>query len=145
MLSLAESDVEKCQILFLLLNGVSVLKRKDIMNITKYGRHFSESKFVTKLLKLAKRAGKKLLYPAMLLYKIYESKNVSIKDKAIVIGALGYFILPHDLIADIIPLLGFTDDMAVMTIVIRTLSKAMTPELKNDAKEALEKILKEKS
>lgn len=115
------------------------------MNITKYGQHFSESKFGTKLLKLAKRTGKKLLYPAMLLYKIYESKEVSVKDKAIVVGALGYFILPHDLIADIIPLLGFTDDIAVMTIAIRTLSKAVTPKLKDDAKEALENILKEKS
>lgn len=110
------------------------------MMLTKYNKHLSESKFSSKLTGLAKRAGRKLLYPAMLLYNMYKSDKVSLKDKAIVVGALGYFILPGDLIADIIPILGFTDDIAVMTLAIRSLRKSITPEIKNAARQSVDKI-----
>lgn len=109
--------------------------------IKKYGKYFSESKFKEKLLRLMRKAGSKLLYPAVLLYTIYKSRDVKTKDKAIILGALGYFILPHDLIADIIPMLGFTDDLAVLSIVIKSLSDSITPQIKESAKEKLYKMI----
>ena len=70
------------------------------MILNNYQKYFSQSGFSSKVLSLAKRAGGKLLYPAFVLYTAYKSNEVSIKDKAIIIGALGYFILPKDLISD---------------------------------------------
>lgn len=54
----------------------------------------------------------------------------------IAIGALGYFILPIDLIPDAIPLLGFTDDAAVLIFIIKQLS-CIDEEVKKQAKEKL--------
>lgn len=38
--------------------------------------------------------------------------------KALIIGAIGYIILPFDLIADAIPVLGYTDDLASVAGVV---------------------------
>ncbi|MBR4885775.1 MAG: DUF1232 domain-containing protein [Muribaculaceae bacterium] len=92
-------------------------------------------------MKVAKRAGSKSLYPAFVLYNAYKSKEVSVKDKAIIIGALGYFILPNDLISDFLPIIGFTDDFAVLTLAIRSLRKSITTEIKEAARQSLNKLL----
>ena len=111
------------------------------MILNKYQTHFSQSGFSFKVLKVAKRVGSKLLYPAFVLYNAYKSKEVSVKDKAIIIGALGYFILPKDLISDFLPIIGFTDDFAVLTLAIRSLRKSITPEIKEAARQSLNKLL----
>ena len=51
---------------------------------------------------------------------------------ALILGALGYFILPLDLIADVIPVFGFTDDIAPLTLAYKALQVSVTPEI--DAK-----------
>jgi uncharacterized membrane protein YkvA (DUF1232 family) len=43
------------------------------------------------------------------------------------IGALGYFVLPFDAMPDVLPLLGFTDDAAVVAGVIRLVTTHITP------------------
>ncbi|MBQ5723549.1 MAG: DUF1232 domain-containing protein [Muribaculaceae bacterium] len=111
------------------------------MILNKYQKHFSQSGFSSKVLKVAKRVGSKLLYPAFVLYNAYKSKEVLVKDKAIIIGALGYFILPKDLISDFLPIIGFTDDFAVLTLAIRSLKKSITPEIKEAARQSLNKLL----
>ena len=111
------------------------------MILNKYQKHFSQSGFSSKVLKVAKRVGSKLLYPVFVLYNAYKSKEVSVKDKAIIIGALGYFILPKDLISDFLPIIGFTDDFAVLTLAIRSLRKSITPEIKEAARQSLNKLL----
>jgi len=50
---------------------------------------------------------------------------------------LGYFILPADLLADIIPVLGFTDDIAFLSFAVSTVSSYLTPEIKEKAMIAL--------
>ena len=50
---------------------------------------------------------------------------------------MGYFILPTDLILDIIPLAGYTDDMAAIMWAIHTVAKNITPEIKAKAKAKL--------
>ena len=57
------------------------------MILNNYQKYFSQSGFSSKVLSLAKRAGGKLLYPAFVLYTAYKSNEVSIKDKASIIGA----------------------------------------------------------
>ena len=44
---------------------------------------------------------------------------MSIKDKAIIIGALGYLITPLDFIPDAIPLAGLSDDLGVLIYVLQ--------------------------
>nr|WP_244492768.1 YkvA family protein [Bosea sp. Root670] len=53
------------------------------------------------------------------------------------LAALGYFVLPVDAIPDIMPLLGFTDDAAVIAAAIAAVAGSITPEHRERAKQAL--------
>jgi uncharacterized membrane protein YkvA (DUF1232 family) len=64
-------------------------------------------------------------------------KNTPLRAKAILLAALGYFVLPADTIPDFIFGLGFTDDMAVLTAAITAVRAHMTPAHRIAAKEAL--------
>src|SRR5919201_2658458 len=44
------------------------------------------------------------------------------------LGALAYFILPFDFVPDMLPVLGFTDDAAVLATAIRMVSSHITPD-----------------
>jgi uncharacterized membrane protein YkvA (DUF1232 family) len=59
------------------------------------------------------------------------------RAKAILLAALGYFVLPADTIPDIIFGLGFTDDIAVLTAAITAVRAHMTPAHREAAKQAL--------
>ena len=56
------------------------------------------------------------------------------------LGALAYFVLPLDALPDMLPLLGFTDDAAVLATTIKLVSDAIMPEHREAARRALEKI-----
>ena len=57
-------------------------------------------------------------------------ENTPMQHKMIIIGALGYFILPVDLIPDFIPVAGFTDDAAALVACLKTVSENVTPDIK---------------
>ena len=109
----------------------------------KYGKHYSDDGFWKKLRKLAAQAGTKLLYPALQLYYLMQSKEVPLGAKTLIIGALGYLILPADLIPDFIPALGITDDMTAIMLALRNVMHYMTPEIKSKAKEQADKIVRQ--
>lgn len=56
------------------------------------------------------------------IYDLLISGKLSGGDKALIIGALLYFINPFDLVPDIAPIVGFLDDMGVIGLVYRYLS-----------------------
>src|SRR5450631_222493 len=57
--------------------------------------------------------------------------------QAALIGALAYFILPFDFIPDMLPVLGFTDDAAVLVTAMRMVSTHIKPQHRDAAKRAL--------
>ena len=108
----------------------------DFMN---YGGKFSKRDFAEKIARIAKRAGAKLVYAALILYYTLQSDKVSKKDKAIIIGALGYMISPLDVIPDAIPIAGLTDDLAVLLYVLKKVWTGIDPEIIAKARERLSK------
>ena len=84
-----------------------------------YKDKFTQSAFVEKISHVAKRAGAKMVYVALILYYTLESDKVALKDKALIIGALGYLISPLDIIPDAIPIAGLGDDLAVLLYVLK--------------------------
>lgn len=102
-------------------------------DIRKYQNHYSESGLLGKLSKVAKKAGQKIVYAVMLLYYVIQSPEISKGDKATIIGALGYFILPLDLLPDFIPVLGFTDDLSAILLALHAVWKNITPDVKAKA------------
>jgi uncharacterized membrane protein YkvA (DUF1232 family) len=55
------------------------------------------------------------------------------------LGALAYFILPFDFMPDMLPILGFTDDAAVLATAIRMVTSNITPEHREAARAALKR------
>ncbi len=102
-------------------------------DIEKYRKHYDDRKFVRMLPKVARKAGSKLVYAVLLLYYVLQSPAVSKADKARIYGALGYFLLPLDLLPDILPLIGFTDDLTAVLWALHTVWKNITPEIKDRA------------
>ena len=101
-----------------------------------YANKFSNSEFVDKI---SKSAGAKLVYAALILYYTLQSDKISIKDKAIIVGALGYLISPLDVIPDAIPIAGLGDDLAVLVYVLNKVWGNVSEDIKNQAKEKLAK------
>ena len=89
------------------------MENLNLPDFSKYAKGFSESKFWDKLAAFAKSAGLKVVAAALLLYYVLKSEDTPRADKAKIVGALGYFILPVDIIPDFIPVAGFTDDLLV--------------------------------
>ncbi|MGY3449220.1 YkvA family protein [Bradyrhizobium sp. USDA 4353] len=56
------------------------------------------------------------------------------------LGALAYFILPFDFLPDVMPVLGFTDDAAVLATAIRMVASNITPDHRAAAKAALARL-----
>lgn len=108
---------------------------KDVQ-LQKYEEHYSEPSLWDKVKNVAKKAGKEVIYNVLLLYYALQSDKVSAKERAMIIGALGYFILPIDLIPDTIPVAGYSDDLAVLIAVIKLLT-CVGDEEKRQAKEKL--------
>ncbi len=63
--------------------------------------------------------------------------------QAALAGAIGYFVLPFDAIPDMLPLLGFTDDAAVLAGVIRLMAAHITPAHRDAAKRTIARGLNE--
>ena len=79
------------------------------------------------------KVGKKISFAKdiLALYKYMRSSNISWYRKSIVVGALVYFISPIDTIPDIAPLIGYLDDLGVITAVLKYLGSELIPFYNN--------------
>ncbi|MFZ1681668.1 MAG: YkvA family protein [Rhizobiaceae bacterium] len=57
--------------------------------------------------------------------------------RAMLLGALAYFVMPFDVVPDLIVAVGFTDDVAVLTLALATLRRHITPAHREAARKAL--------
>ena len=111
----------------------------DLPDFMSYSNKFTTSGFIEKISRIAKRAGAKLVYAALILYYTLQSDKISVKDKAIIVGALGYLISPLDVIPDAIPIAGLGDDLAVLVYVLNKVWGNVSDEIKEKAKAKLGK------
>jgi uncharacterized membrane protein YkvA (DUF1232 family) len=108
----------------------------DFMN---YSNKFSKRDFVEKIARIAKGAGAKLVYAALILYYTLQSDKVSATNKAMIIGALGYLISPLDVVPDAIPIAGLADDLGVLVFVLKKVWTDVDPEIQVKARQRLSK------
>ncbi|ASK62563.1 hypothetical protein CFK37_10585 [Virgibacillus phasianinus] len=106
-------------------------------------KYFSENKFGAKMFKYSKILGTKLAYYSFLLFYTFKSQNTPKSAKLTIAGALGYLILPVDLIPDFIPLVGITDDSAVIVYAIYQIISHIDEPIKQKADEKMKKYFGE--
>ena len=102
-------------------------------DLERYTAYYNAEKFWKKIKKFAKKIGAKAVYYALVLYYALQSPGISKKDKLIIYGALGYLILPIDILPDFLPG-GYTDDIAGLAVAIFKIARNITPEVRAKAR-----------
>ncbi|MBR5835137.1 MAG: DUF1232 domain-containing protein [Bacteroidales bacterium] len=102
-------------------------------DLEKYQKHYSEKGLFAKIGKVFRKAGEKVIYHALLLYYVLVDKNTPFHHKATIVGALGYFIFPMDIVPDFLPIAGFADDLAAIMACIKAVNANITPEIRDKA------------
>ena len=111
----------------------------ELPDFMKYSGKFSQPDFAEKISRIAKRAGSKMVYAALILYYTLQSDKVSATNKAMIIGALGYLISPLDVVPDAIPSAGLSDDLAVLVFVLKKVWVDVDPDIQEKARQRLSK------
>lgn len=98
---------------------------------SKYESDYSDSNFKVKIASTASKLGKKITADFLFVYHLLTDKDSPIKStqKALIIGVLGYFILPIDIIPDYIPGAGLVDDAAALAALIASLKKTLDADV----------------
>ena len=67
-------------------------------------------------------------------------RQTPVQVRAVLIGAIAYFVVPTDLVPDYIPMIGYTDDAAVLYATLKLVSDHILPAHRDAAREALKKF-----
>lgn len=99
---------------------------------------YSENSLWSNLRHCTRQAGIKTTYTAMLLYFAYQRKETPAWARNIILGAIGYFLAPIDSIPDLTPILGFTDDLGVLSFGLVTIASYVNMDVKIEARKKLQ-------
>ena len=77
---------------------------------------------------------------ALAAYYCALDEQTPLSVRAALWGALAYFIMPFDAIPDYLPLIGYTDDAAVLATALRMVASHMLPEHREAARRALNRL-----
>ncbi len=106
-----------------------------------YSEHYFEGGFWKKVRKFAARLGRKGLQTGLTLFYCLQDADTPAWAKGVIVGALGYFILPVDAIPDILPGLGLPDDLGALAAALGTVAAYIKDEHKQRAGEQVKRLL----
>ena len=89
-----------------------------VRKTTKFTSDFDVDALFAKIRKFALKVGCEGIQAALRLYYALDSPTLPAKVKAMILGALGYLISPIDLVPDLMPFVGFLDDVGVLTAAV---------------------------
>lgn len=88
----------------------------------------------------ARKAGKVTTRPALLLFYVLKSKETPWKDKLMILLTLSYLLLPIDILdAKRLPVIGWSDEIASLSVTYRKVCKHITPEMEEKVDAILDK------
>ncbi len=67
-------------------------------------------------------------------------RSTPLQVKGTLVGAIAYFVLPFDMVPDFLPVLGFTDDAAVLMAALKVVTSHMKPEHRDAARAKLDEM-----
>ncbi|GAA5119895.1 DUF1232 domain-containing protein [Luteolibacter yonseiensis] len=104
-------------------------------------RWYSAPRLWRTLIRAAATAGRKTLLAALTLFYCLQDRDTPPWAKGVIVGALGYLVLPTDLIPDIIPGAGFTDDWGAIVAALGTVAAYIKDEHKAKASAQVGRLL----
>lgn len=102
-----------------------------------FSEEYSDSKFWDKVKKYSRSAGEGVLEPALKMYYSALDSDTPAWAKAAIITSLGYFISPVDAVPDLVPVVGYADDLGVLVAALATTAAHIKEEHAKKAKETL--------
>lgn len=104
------------------------------------GQHEQERKVRARFWQTLKRAARQVPFMEDLVASYYCALDpkTPTRVRGILLAALAYFVLPFDFMPDLIAIIGFTDDIAVLAAAITAIRTHITPAHYAAAREALE-------
>ncbi|AOB29509.1 hypothetical protein AKI39_00690 [Bordetella sp. H567] len=102
-----------------------------------YEAAYSPPRFWRKLAHHARGAGRQAVEKALWLFYALQAPGTPKWAKRVIYGALGYFVFPLDVIPDLAPLAGYTDDLTVMAAALATVAVYITDDVKRQAEDKL--------
>lgn len=102
-----------------------------------FGKEYNEHSFWKKLKAYAVSAGKDVIEKALILYYCLIDRDTPAWAKAVIVGALGYFVVPTDAIPDLMPVAGYSDDLGALASALAMVAVHIKPEHKEKAKDQL--------
>lgn len=103
-------------------------------NAEKYRKEYDRSRFIEKLSRVARYIGSKAVFSLLVMFYATLDKSIPFKARATLLAVLGYFVSPIDVIPDALPLLGFADDMAAVSFVLRQIWNNLNKETVSKAR-----------
>ena len=101
----------------------------------------SSSTFWRKLRGMVASAGQKTLFSSLVLCNCLRDHDTPAWARGVIVGALGYLILPSDLIPDILPGVGYGDDWSTIVVALGTVAAYIKDSHKQRANEQLRRLL----
>ena len=91
---------------------------------------YTDQGFWKKLQRYALLAGREVVEKALLLYYAMHEEKAPAWAKATIAGALGYFIVPLDAIADLTPAVGYADDLGVLVLAVAAVASYINEDVR---------------
>lgn len=104
-------------------------------------RWYSAPRLWKTLLKATASAGRKTLLTALTLFYCLQDRDTPAWAKGVIVGALGYLVLPMDLIPDVIPGVGYSDDLGALVAALGTVAAYVKDEHKSKATAQVNRLL----
>jgi uncharacterized membrane protein YkvA (DUF1232 family) len=101
-----------------------------------------EARFGAEFLGRLKRVARRIPFAEDLLAAWFCARDPATprRVRMTLLAALGYFVLPLDALPDIMPLLGFTDDAAVIAAALAAVASSITPGHREKAKQTMTEL-----
>lgn len=114
------------------------MQNNNMCSEENYSKSYSEKSFIEKIKNTAQKAGIQVIYTGLLLFYTLQKPLVPKWAKRTIIGALGYFIIPLDVIPDLLPAGGYVDDLGVIALALGAVAMFIDKKTKQKAKDKLE-------
>ena len=105
---------------------------------------YSDDKFWEKISGFGSQAGRALVEPALVSWHTLHDPATPNAAKLVIAGALAYLIFPADMVPDVLPAVGFSDDLATILGALSSIAYSVTPEARAKAKKQTDDLFSDR-
>lgn len=108
-----------------------------------YKEQYSDESYWQKTKQFAINIGKEAIEKSLIMYYCMKDADTPAKHKSIILSALGYFIMPIDLIPDLLPG-GWADDLGALALAFSMVTSSIKQVHVEMARQKLAKLFSKK-